>query len=273
MIEVGTQPVFYSLQAKVSENVRQLMVVLEPLVFRPDRSVTVYYDSLVLVEGAHLADQPPQFDDPLGREGVWGGQLFTNLIRNASAERKWYRVRPWVERLATFSPVNPSVVLTSLADLPGYGPYYWNTMQRMLQTFWAKFGWAHVPLLGNNPYIFLNAVTLLGLVGAVVFFIRARRRLPVTITFTLGLGLAMVWGLALVRGAGSLISAVLVPAARYANPVIIPSLLLLCLGWLEPARHIIRKIPKLSLPLAGIFLAFLLGLNIYAIVSILVYFG
>jgi hypothetical protein len=92
------------------------------------------------------------------------------------------------------------------------------------------------------------------------------------IIFTL-LAVISVWGIAIMRGgSGELLHLGLVPWARYAFPAILPTAILLCLGWYEILRWVTvffrlshERIPEL-------FLAFMLSLNGLALVSIADYF-
>jgi hypothetical protein len=123
------------------------------------------------------------------------------------------------------------MILYSLLDWDGAGWYYSATGQTMLRTFWGQFGWGHVALLGPKPYRLLAAVTMMGVLGALVAFRGKPRAWPWdALIFWAAAGL-LVWGIAVVRGAVYIFNWPFIPGARYAYPVVIPTLGLLCLGW------------------------------------------
>jgi len=245
LVEVGTAPTFFSLSVILAEDAGRVRVELAPFTNPEETPATVFYDGLVLVEGTQPTGELPFFIDPQGGEGVWGGEPFNNLLRNASAERAWPWVRTWANEMGTsFVPGKPSTVLASLLDWPGAGWYYQATGQNLLRTFWAKFGWGNVPLLGHKPYRSLAVVTLVGLVGAGLALWRERRVLPWGIVVVMAVALLGTWGPALIRGVESLIwvNWTFIPGARYGYPSIIPTALVFNLGWLEVLKLAGRRL-------------------------------
>jgi len=73
----------------------------------------------------------------------------------------------------------------------------------------------------------------------------------------------------LLRGVGSLIGTVFIPSARYAYPVIIPTMLLLDGGWLELARLGMTYLRIPGRVFIGIFVLFFIGLDLLSIASII----
>jgi hypothetical protein len=166
----------------------------------------------------------------------------------------------------------PSWILSSLLDWPGSGWYYRTAFRHLGRTFWAKFGWAHVSLVGHKPYRALALVTFAGIIGAGVNLFRKRRNLNWNLVLFLGLVLILVWGAAIIRGSIYLTDLLLIPAARYAYPAIIPTMLLLNAGWLAflvPLGHKVKKPPNLHYLVY--FLAFV-SLDAYALWSIFTYY-
>ena len=241
LIEVGQAPVFVAITATIPSGVRTVQVGLAPVGDVGDHRVTVFYDGLVLAEGERPLTEAPTFDDAEGRQGTWGGRPFVNLLRNASAESSWPWIRPWAETLLARSGVRatiqPSLALAALLDWRAFEDYHSATAGRLLRTFWAEFGWADVSL--PDPwYPALTAVTLAGVAGAALALWRGRRRLPWDVALLLGLALLAAWGAAWLRGVGEALSAnPYIPVARYTYPAIIPTVLLLCVGWREFLRH------------------------------------
>jgi len=227
----------------------------------------------VLVKGERLTQAIPHFDDTGGGRGVWGEEPFTNLLRNASAEQAGPGVQSWANEIGTkimpaWPRSYPSDMLVSLMDWEGAGWYYWATGTNMLRTFWAKFGWGHVPLPGSRPYLVLSVVTLLGMVGAGVGIWQRRHALPWEVLLLLGLALFGIWIPAIVRGIGSLFGWAFIPGARYAYPAILPTVLVLNVGWLEILRLLgrwLRAAPKVQYV---VYFLFFLGLDAISILTI-----
>ena len=270
VVQVGQKPVFYAFTFNIGKDERKLYVALAPFYQDQGQAVTVFYDGVVLEEGEWPLNQPPDFTDIRGRNGTWGGQPFTNQVQNASAEAAWPGLRPGADRwLAKIFPLQPSLALGSLLDPSPAWWYFRGTAKFLFETFWGRFGWGHVRLIGRPAYYLLAAATGLGLIGAGICLIRRRRRLPWDALALLGIVLVLAWGSAILRGINSLIGTVFIPSARYAYAVIIPTMLLLDGGWLELARlgetHL--RIPGRFF--IGIFILFFIGLDLLSIASII----
>ena len=270
--QIDTFPKFFSFSATLAEDANRMRVILSPV--SQDKQLTVFYDGLTLVEGAHPLEIPPQFDGPAAQQGTWAGQTFTNLLRNASAENSGPGVRPWAKRawLKIFPYIPISLATDSFLDWKGAGWYYQTTLQTMLRTFWAKFGWGHVPLsipFTDRPYRLLTAITLVGIGGAMLTLWRKRLSLPWHVLLFLGLTLAGIWGQAVLRGVHSLTDTIFIPGARYAYPAIIPTLLALNAGWLEIARPLDRWLRLPPIAKYMVYFLLFLGLDVAAIASII----
>ena len=100
-----------------------------------------------------------------------------------------------------------------------------------MRTFWAKFGWGHVALMGQKPYRILGVVTLLGVIGGIIVLLKNWRKVSWEIVFLFGLTLLGVWGFSYVRGTIFIVLNPYFPTARSAYPAIIPTMFLLVTGW------------------------------------------
>jgi hypothetical protein len=198
-----------------------------------------------------------------------------NLIRNSSAETAGLRFRFWVDRLGEkILPAweRPSMVLYSLLDRSGAGWYYVVTAQNLLRTFWGKFGWGNVSLIGSKPYRALGFVTMIGAVGTVLVLPKISKKTLWEVLFLLSGATLAVWAFAWMRGSYYLIYRPFIPPARYAYPVIIPTISFLCLGWSLIAQKlsVVMRVPnKLWI---GIFGVFFLGLSMISMISIFTYY-
>ncbi|MFO3797014.1 MAG: hypothetical protein ACK8QZ_06975, partial [Anaerolineales bacterium] len=278
-VSLTTTPTFHALTFDVPYEAESGWLELIPaLNEREVQDVHIYYDGLVLAEGAR--NGIPHCDDPSARAGTWDGQPFRNQLRGASAESAWFWLNPWFERtlskaLSNAFPVGSfDVFLASLQDWPGKGIYYRSVISTLLQTFWAQPARNKVSLLGApSSYEILQWFTGLGVLGAILLIWRKARFIPWAEAAILGLSLVSVWGATVARGGIELLSrSPAIPWARYAFPAIIPTALLLCTGLWEGLRWLGRW-RRLSSPQQSmIFITFLLCLDIFALLSIAKYF-
>ena len=240
----------------------------------------IFYDGLVLTAGDHAAAPPPDAESQ-----TWGGTPYQNLLRNPSAERGWVYLRPWADALMTrlFADYKGqrhfSFTLYTLLDWPSSGWYYRAVATILLRSFWARFGWGHVPLLAGpwlgKPYRLLAAVTLLGLGGVPLALWQRRRRLaelPWGRLSVLAAATGLVWGMTLVRGATYVLVRFFSPVARYAYPAIIPTMFFLTLGWLAWWHPVERRLRLPGWAVYALYGGFFGLLNAYALASIYVFY-
>lgn len=278
-ISLTTQPQFFAFTTRLGRDTRRAWVVLAPATGPQAETVQIYFDGIVLAEGAFPLDQAPVYESPESNTGLWGGVEFTNLLRNGSAEAAGPRVRPWLdglgERLLPGTGFERlSLTLYSLLDRPAVGWYYLNTFKNLGRTFWAVFGWNGVYLPGSKPYRPLAWITVLGLAGALLAGWRYRRRLPWAAITLFAVALVAVWGFALLRGSNYVfLRTGFLPAARYVYPVVIPAMLAFVGGWVFILELTLGSwLRKWGNP-GSAWLAYLplglffLGLNIYCLIS------
>jgi hypothetical protein len=272
-IQAGTEPIFYMFTATLPANASYVWVALTPPANMEGVLGTIFYDGLVLVKGVRLTQDPPQFADGNGGSGVWGGQPFDNLLRNPFAEQAGPGIQSWANeigrKIMSPYPVSyPSDILVSLLDWKGTGWYYRETGTFMLRTFWAKFGWGNVPLIGSKPYRALAVVTLLGMAGTGWALWNRRHTLPWEVLLLMGLALFGIWVQAILRGLGSLFGWAFTPVARFAFPAIIPTVLVLNAGWQEILHSFGRWLRIVTKVQIVVYLLFFVTLDALSIVSI-----
>ena len=275
-VTLGLQPTFIATWATLPENTVRVWISLEPLTNTVDEEIRIYYDDVVVAPGLRPLNENPRFINGSTESGEWGGVSFNNLIRNRSAELSGLRLRPWVDQFGMKilpDRGRPSIILYSLLDHSAAGWYYNIAAENLLKTFWAKFGWGHVTLLGSKPYRLLGLITILGLLGGVIGIIKYRKHIHWSALIFLGVVVMVIWGMAWTRGAIYLFHRIFIPSARYAYPVIIPTTFFLVLGW----RLIIQSIERfLRLPTwfhVVVYLALMISLDIYAIISIVRFYA
>ena len=253
----------------------------------PDNAdAIVYFSGLLLIEGEWPTDTSPQFLDKKGAHGIWGGHPFTNLARNPLFLYSWPNIRSWAYRLLAqrfsgFDPTHLSSIIALLLDWRGSFWYIKFSGETIFRTFWAKFAWGQVPLLGlfpyfYRPYFLLLIITLSGLAGSIITglhwfsYIKWNSIIFLLIVCIAIIALAFFYGVYTMGG--GLLFRTYAPVARYIYPAILPISLILVNGWHELFYWIKRftKVPAIS---GGIiYIIFLVGLDIYSVISIVKYF-
>ncbi len=278
-VNLTTSPLFFSTTILIPNDTERMTLYLQPAL-QQGVSVAYYYDGVTLLVG-EITTGEPYFTDAFASRGTWAGQPFENLVRNASAEGARFRINPVIS-LKVFSYLNPDpfpkesldVFIASLQDRQGAGWYYYDMLTTQLRTFWGSLARDKVGLLGYSlTYRFLGLISLLSLPGLLAFTWHKRKVLPWVALFIMGVDLAGIWGLVMIRGGGTLhYPDPVFTWARYAFPAIIPTSLLLCVGWLE-GLGLLGRLFHISTSVQHIaFLAFMLGLDIFALVSLAYYF-
>jgi hypothetical protein len=276
-LEVDVLPRFISTVVEVPAQANRALIVLKPLRVPETEAITVYYSGLFLVEGTCEIGAIPMFDGPAGSEGTWCGQPFRNLVRNANAASSWPAPRSVIfQWVGSYLPVNRSNLSEMVAfvfDREGFQWYDAITRTQLFDTFWGKFGWGHVPLMSASIYLLLAVLTVLSMFGAVISIVFHRKLLRlITLSFILFIvffGLTG-WLTAFVAGIyfGGMTERVVIPVARYAYPVIIPTALLMTVGWWEWFKQIGKRIPSFQELGVYLYLILFILLDIYALASI-----
>jgi hypothetical protein len=272
-ISLGLAPEFYSLQVDIPFDVRYGWLYIYPI----NKEVDVYFDQVILADGM-WDDGIPQLDDLTGQSGQWQGDQSVNLIRNGSFEDPWFSISAflWVKLLGRYHDYFSVPALVTLLDWESSGWYLKQTYIVFNETFWGKFGPSTLPLRGS-PYIyqFLRSILLLGLIGIVVFIWRKFKVLDKRLLFLLGLSTIIVWGQALLRGAGSLEweTSVLITWARYALPAFVPTAMILSAGWFSLAGVFFKWSDGRRVKMFwSVFLALLASVAFLAILSMQLFF-
>ena len=278
-VELTQDPTFYTYTVELPGDAQRTWLTLAPQTAPLNEPASVYYDGILVVSGSQPWPEPPQFDSASAQSGTWGGQRFTNLVRNASAETTWPRLRPWVDRLGgRLLPDKgnnaPSIILYSLLDWQGAREYLQTTARFLHESLWGVFAWGHIVL---RPAWIFNLLALAGLLAAAGALTAALRRwssMPWGVLFLLGLAALVVIVQVLGRGSNYLIQArpIYYPRARYLFPAITALILLFNAGWLEIGRQLNRWLRLPPRLLMGLYAAGWVALNAWAIFTLLRYY-
>jgi hypothetical protein len=276
-------PKFIASVIQIPENQERLQIWLRTTTIE-NQDAIIYYDGVILVEGAWPVDVQPQFTDKDGSKGIWGNRPFTNLVRNAQFQHAWPYMEPKISKILSnkiqdLNPIHISSLISLFLDIPGTKWYTETTGDVVFHTFWASFGWGQVPLISNptwlHPYDLLLFITLPGIIGAFLtglelFKLRWNEFGFLFIIIIVTVLVALFYGVYIMGGA--LRYRAYIPTARYVYPAIIPISLFLVIGW-HGLLIWVKKVMKISVRIGTyLFWGILVGLDIYAITSILFFF-
>ncbi len=294
-ISISTDPIFFAYPVDFPQDVNRIWIDLSPR--SGIAGSNIYIDGIVLTEGRFPINEPPSFSSEDGESGIWGTMPFRNYIRNGSAEKAGPRVSAWLDnRAAGFLPdgVRPSLLLASLVDPEGSFGLYSRTAIHLFQTFWARFAWGQVPLIGGSlGYWILGLFTMLGMMGFMINIMQKNRIISLELVFVLGLLAIQYCLMALTRGGAYLaVPGFYIAVARHLYPTILIILLFIVIGWLqlfaECSRLCLNQQPDVSskgevdlksdLSFVSArfyftYIIFFLILNVISIVSIIQYYG
>lgn len=159
-----------------------------------------------------------------------------DLVRNGSAEAAWPWMREPVQRavFAVFPNRFTYNYLLSPLDPGGAGWYYAFTGELLFESFWARFAWGQVRAPAP-VYPLLVLLCAISVIVTAVTWPRWRRWLRAEEAVLLAAAALALWTFTFVRGTPFLEVWPFLTVARYAYPAIIPTLLILLLGWGEVA--------------------------------------
>ncbi len=283
-VQLGQMPTFVAIVIQLPEQQDRLQVWLRST--SPDNTNgKIYFTGIVMAEGIWPLDSPPQFINPEGTQGIWGNKPFTNLIRNPQFKMGWPYIRPQLfqtiaNKIQNLNPIHLSSFSALFLDTPGTKWYTLTTGSVIFRSFWGRFGWGQVPLIAfpfiQHPYRLLLVITLLGIVGTILTGHHlAKNRwnefgflLVVILLTTI---LALFYGVYTMGGA--LRFRAFFPTARYVFTAILPISLSLVIGWQGLFAWLNKKIQISSFTASIIFIIILAALDLYAIISVIVYFN
>ena len=212
----------------------------------------VFLDGALIVDGAYPTTAPPVVDDPLARSGTWDGRRFTNLVRNASGEQSWPRLRPWFDHaLGRYIHRSPSQLADALFDLPRVAPAILPYMVRpAVDSMIATFAWGHVRIADPIWLTLAGYLAICALLGILKWVLISRGAAPPGLwpgLLLLALAGLLVWINTIIRPLPLMGGIYVVPVARYAFPAITVTMLAIVGGWWALWPQKLRRYATLGL--------------------------
>ncbi|RCK76376.1 MAG: hypothetical protein ANABAC_0527 [Anaerolineae bacterium] len=228
-------------------------------------------DCLFLIPDSGTSKDIPSPLDDSCKHFQLGTQRVENYVRNASFERTWWRLQPWLEQWVDQKFAFSITHLWAIFDPPVGYPYLQGAAGHVFQTFWGRFGWGSVPLVGANPYSFFGWLTLFILLGNVLSVYQRRNEIAWQLIAFLFLSFFLILVMTLFRHGGNWIWYEAMPNARYLMPAILPLAMFIVNGW---ATLLGSTRPFKDKPILMNVLWFLLliGYNLWALWSIWSYY-
>ncbi|MHB8113536.1 MAG: hypothetical protein ACYDHA_08785 [Bellilinea sp.] len=252
-ISFSEKPVFFAVQMEIPKTYNApLLRVFTRLI---PAGVELYWDCFVLVPGARDLQSVPQTRENCSLV-EWDGYSGENLIRNPSAEQGWFSLRSEVADFASQSYHLQMTDFWSVFDPTTSKLYFKDALQYLFRTFWGRFNWGTLTLVGNNTYLLFTVLSVLALFGNGVAVWRYRKNADWNLVlFLLLLFLASLIFTLYRFAEGWTNYYFLLPQSRYLHPVIVSTAFLICLGW-----YALLAVPLKMTNLKGKFVYIFAGL-------------
>ena len=265
-LSLTTEPTFYSFPVTIPSPVSLAWIQIYPTTNTGNQS---YWDGLFLVDGDFSTSvEVPQYLDAKAEKIQWRAVELTNFIKNGSGETGW----PIFSNIAGNLFENKIRISTSsfwsFLDYRSNGWYLRTTLNHIIQSFWAVFGWSHIYLTGENPYLVFKILLILSTMGWLARIFTKKKEVisPIILFFLVFFGTQLA--IVLLRGAGTWFSQLLVPAARYFFPAILPTVILIVGGWYFGFRPMFDKIRIPGWTQAVLYFLVLISIDVWSILTI-----
>jgi hypothetical protein len=112
--------------------------------------------------------------------------------------------------------------LWSVLDVDVGLPYLQASGSHVFNTFWGRFGWGSVPLLGKDPYLLFWIVTAIILVGNIIALVQSKGKIAWDLGIVFFGSAALIMIMTLYRHGGNWMGYEATPNARYLMPAFLP---------------------------------------------------
>ncbi len=272
-VTLSQQPTFFAYKVRLPVEFGRAYIVLKPFL-NSAKVGRIYYSKPVLLPGVYNQAETPQFTDVNASGGEWAGKQFQNLVRNAGTTQSWPKFRDYVYSLANAIDFRLAEgigrVIYSL-DYKGTAWYTNSTLSVIFQSFWAKFGWGEITLVGSKPYRAFYITMVIMIVGGVLGSMKRFSWSGFQVFLWLGLNILFSLGYAWFTGISmnSYIDRASIPVARFIFPTILAILAIFNFGWgywIELIR------PKFRWIGSAIFVALFVTLDVVSLMTVYGYY-
>lgn len=228
-LTLSTQPKFFAATGEIPQKFTK--PVLRLVNNNLPAGVELYWDCMILVPGKLDHNSMPDTSENCS-EVQWENYAGANLVRNPSGERGWFSLRDSAANLITQTYRIQITDLWALFDPVTSRFYFQAAPNYLFRTFWGRFNWGTLGLVGTKPYRFFAIISVLSFIGNWIALWRYRKNHNWNqFAFLLLFMLAALF-LTLTRFIGSWDNPnTLLPQARYFFPAIIAAAFFICLGW------------------------------------------
>ncbi len=178
-VEAGPEWAYYTREIAIPEGTQCMSVRVIPF-FDGDDPAPVEFDGVTLAIGAR-PDFPPQFASDSGTRGEWGGEAFTNVVLNGSAEGGLPLLRPAIETLLPDRLADTGLKLnrrlSTFFDWRANRTALSQAVRWLFTSFWSRYAWAN-PGLPRWIVAGLALLTAASLIGLVRFALAEARQMP-----------------------------------------------------------------------------------------------
>jgi len=235
LVNITQQPTFYAYKVRLPIDISRAYIAIKPFK-NIDQVGIINISNPVVVAGVYDPKTSPQFNDQTARQGNWAGKPFTNLVRNAGTINSWPKFRDYVYMIADAIDYRLAegighVIYT--LDFKGTSWYSTSTLSVIFRSFWAKFGWGEITLMGAKPYRPFYIAMVIMVVGCILGVKKKSSWSGLQIALWLGINIILSLGYAWFTGISmdSYIDRAYIPVARFIFPSILAILSFFTFGW------------------------------------------
>lgn len=270
-ITLTNQPVFYAYVIRLPIESWRTFISLKP--FNTGEQIgNIYIANPVIASGVFDVKQPPVFSDTNASYGEWAGKPFNNLVRNAGALQGWPKIRNYIYKITSKIDYRLTEGIGRVIYTLDFKGTFWYTKSTLLvifRSFWAKFGWGEVTLIGSKPYRAFYIATIIMLIGCLIGLFKKFNLIGLHFSIWLGLNIFLSLGFAWFTGISmnSYIGKPYIPVARFIFPVILAIFTFWCFGWVSWMEFVHKRFRWITYAIYILLFLLLDGLSIASVIA------
>lgn len=270
--EISTRPELYYSEVLFPSETTSIYAALSPQI-QKDQDNMVYIHAPFLLPADEITEEGFFTQETLTDIAEFSEIYDRNIIRNSYQRFGWPRFSPFIYNKLIKGNYQ-------LQELPGFlyildikanAWYLRYSTAHIFRTFWAKFGWGNVNLLGRNPYRWILIPLIFWLAGSLFHFINNINKVNWRLFVFSLLSLSILFLFALFAGfAMGPLAFSPIPVARFLYPGILVFATILIAGVIG-IKTIVQKITGRNCPwmVSAVFLFGMVVLDIMSIISLI----